>query len=232
MQSVRARSSAAQAHLSCSHRDTVTVSSRVNTCTRCAYLVLQPWMNEWIYHDNLVGPGFSYARFLKSFQVEASKSAFPHDLFKSYDDLLQPMTEFPPQSAFKSALNPEGVCDAVYDEVRSTWERERWPTYLDYAKFYIRLDVSPFVEATQRLQQFFGSVFGIRVFQDGLVRRFFTYWRWYEITGVFLSDIAARCRAQVPIQQQIALLPLCRYVCVYCVYWVYWVYWVYRVVYL
>ena len=74
--------------------------------------------------SNLVAPGFSYDKFIKSYEIELHKSYFPYEFLTSFAKLDH--TELPPYDAFFSSLKNCNVLEEEYS---------RYKTFIEVDKF-------------------------------------------------------------------------------------------------
>jgi len=106
--------------------------------------------------------GTSYAQWLKAFNIEQRKFHWPHEWFTSLDLLDQ--DHVPDIAAFTSSLNNIGLTQAEYDNILATWQREGFRTMRDMLEYYNNLDVVPFLQALQKLMDYWWDSEGIDMF--------------------------------------------------------------------
>ena len=154
-----------------------------------------------ISNDNLkflditqfLAPGTSYAKFLTAFGVEESKGYFPYEWF---DDVTKlECTSLPPYDAFYSSLKENNVLEAEYiqweklgkkgsppksgtenfKDLQHVWKEKHMKSFKDFLVWYNNLDVGPFVEAVQKLQEFYRDrridIFKVSISVPGVARR-------------------------------------------------------------
>ena len=121
-----------------------------------------------------LAPGNSYSSFLKSFQVSEDKGYFPYEWMDSLEKLNQP--SLPSYVNFYSTLKKANVLELeyqawtkdkkgpapktgpeLYQELQQIWQREGMTTFRDYLIYYNNLDVGPFVEAVEKMLDFYKS---------------------------------------------------------------------------
>ena len=114
-----------------------------------------------------LAPGCSYAKFLKAYQVNESKSYFPYEWFDCEEKL--DCANLPPYSAFYSHLQnvnmleqevhdwrKSGMKGALpssgaekYVKLQWVWIEKEMETFREYVEYYNNLDVAPFVTAVK-----------------------------------------------------------------------------------
>ena len=67
--------------------------------------------------SNFVAPGFSYDKFIKSYEIELHKSYFPYEFLTSFAKLDH--TELPPYDAFFSSLKNCNVLEEEYSRYKT-----------------------------------------------------------------------------------------------------------------
>ena len=132
--------------------------------------------------SNYLAGGVSYSTFLKAYKIEESKSYFPYEWFDDVDKLDYP--SLPPYDAFYSALKGRNVMEeggdktlglARYQALRDIWQKENMTTFEDFLVYYNNLDVGPFVQAVEKMQQFYFEnhidLFKVAVSVPGIARQ-------------------------------------------------------------
>ena len=121
-----------------------------------------------------LAPGNSYSSFLKSFHVEEQKGYFLYEWMDSLEKLEHP--SLPPYTTFYSNMKKGNVLELEYQawskhqkgaapktgpelylELQEIWKREKMSTFQDYLVYYNNLDVGPFVEAVEKMLDFYKS---------------------------------------------------------------------------
>jgi G:T-mismatch repair DNA endonuclease (very short patch repair protein) len=97
---------------------------------------------------NYLAPGYSYAKFLKAFRCQATKSHFPFDFVDSPQKLYQ--QGLPAKAKFFDSLHKREISDDDYQRVRTEWHDNEMVTLKDLLVHYNNRDVEPFVEALSR----------------------------------------------------------------------------------
>ena len=100
-----------------------------------------------------MAPGTSYARFLKAYGLKEGKGFFPYDWFDDVHTLEQ--DRLPPKEAFYSSLKETGISDENYAFCRKVWLEGNVRTFRDFLEWYNNLDGKPFVEAVEKMQDFY-----------------------------------------------------------------------------
>ena len=155
-------------------------------------MALKTKMLKFLDITNYLAPGYSYAKFLKAYNVEQQKGFFPYEWV---DDLHKlDATELPPHDAFYSKLKNTNIANEEYEYCQKVWRDNSMTNMRDFLIRYNNLHVAPFLEAVQKMFQFFqrtghgyvqmrhictGPLFALPIFD--FVRRYwnllFTYWR-------------------------------------------------------
>jgi len=94
---------------------------------------------------NIIGPGYTYDRYLKAFGVTQAKGFFPYEWLDCLSKLKE--RSLPPIDAFYSRLKGKTITDDEYEVVRAAWQTHNMETVEDLLIWYNNLDVDPFVEA-------------------------------------------------------------------------------------
>ena len=115
--------------------------------------------------SNYVAPGFSYDQFLKAYECEQTKGFFPYEWVDGLDKLEE--TSLPPHEAFYSSLKNQNVTEQEYQYCQQVWEDNEMATFKDFLVWYNNLDVVPFIEAVEKMSQFWQDR-KIDMFKDGI----------------------------------------------------------------
>ena len=131
---------------------------------------------------NYLAAGCNYSKFLKAYDVQASKSYFPYEWFDDVDKLND--DRLPPYDAFFSKLKNANVLQMEYaewetrgkktspppdgrqkyDALCRIWTDEGMRRFEDFLVYYANLDTGPFVEAAEKLQKYYFDM-GVDVFK-------------------------------------------------------------------
>ena len=129
--------------------------------------------------SNYLAGGVSYSAFLKAYKIEEAKSYFPYEWFDDVSKLDYPC--LPSYDAFYSELKQNNVLEIRdrsdddddddnnedhmnddkatgverYQELQDIWQQKGMSTFKDFLIYYNNLDVHPFVEAMEKMQQFY-----------------------------------------------------------------------------
>ncbi|XP_078601001.1 uncharacterized protein LOC144876010 [Branchiostoma floridae x Branchiostoma japonicum] len=114
---------------------------------------------------NYVAPGFSYSILLKAYGCQETKGFFPYEWMDSLDKLEH--TRLPPRAAFHSNLRQSDISEEDYLYCQRVWEEQGMTTMRDFLIWYNNKDVSPMVEAVQKMTEFYQDK-GIDMFKDGI----------------------------------------------------------------
>ena len=113
--------------------------------------------NDFVFLDitNFLSPGTSYSSFLKAFEIEEQKGFFPYDYLDHPDKLND--TRLPAYEDFFSEIKGENVLGnrENYAMIQKIWKDNNMETMKNYLEYYNLLDVVPFVEAVDKLQNMY-----------------------------------------------------------------------------
>ena len=115
--------------------------------------------------SNYLAPGFSYDQFLKAYECEQTKGFFPYQWLDCLDKLEE--TSLPPHAAFYSSLKNANITGEEYRYCQQVWEDNEMSTFKDFLVWYNNLDVVPFLEAVEKMSQFWQER-KIDMFKDGI----------------------------------------------------------------
>ena len=115
--------------------------------------------------SNYLAPGFSYDQFLKAYECEQTKGFFPYQWLDCLDKLQE--TSLPPHAAFYSSLKNANITGEEYRYCQQVWEDNEMSTFKDFLVWYNNLDVVPFLEAVEKMSQFWQER-KIDMFKDGI----------------------------------------------------------------
>ena len=115
---------------------------------------------------NYLGPGITYEKWVKTYGATLSKSWLPYEWFDSPDKLDFP--GLPPYMAWYSKLKGEYVLTLKeYDACHRIFKERGMQTFGDWLEYYNNLDVAPFLEALQKMKEFYTSL-GIDILKDAV----------------------------------------------------------------
>ena len=145
-----------------------------------------------------VAPGYSYEKFIRSYDATEGKGFLPYEYLTSADKLDE--IELPPPESFYSTLKRHNVLEAQwlqfhnlaekyqseekalkemglkqapctllenYKYLEDVWKRHKMRSMHNFLCWYNNLDVGPFVEAVQRMLQFYLEQ-GIDFFKENI----------------------------------------------------------------
>ena len=115
--------------------------------------------------SNYVTPGFSYDQFLRAYECEQTKGFFPYEWIHSLDKLEE--TSLPSHEAFYSSLKNQNITEEEYEYCQQAWEENEMSTFQEFLIWYNNLDVVPFLEAVEKMSQFWQER-KIDMFKDGI----------------------------------------------------------------
>ena len=115
---------------------------------------------------NYLGPGITYEKWVKTYGATLAKSWLPYEWFDSPDKLDFP--GLPPYMAWYSKLKGEYVLTLKeYDDCHRIFKEQGMQTFGDWLEYYNNLDVAPFLEALQKMKEFYTSL-GIDILKDAV----------------------------------------------------------------
>ena len=117
-----------------------------------AYLVLKTGSLKFLDIANFLAPGTSYAGFLKAYDCAEEKGFFPYEYMDSLERLNE--THLPPREAFNSWLKKQKMKEEEYAICEKIWKDNNMKTLLDFLIWYNNRDVVPFLEALEKMCQF------------------------------------------------------------------------------
>ena len=112
-----------------------------------------------------LAPGYSYASYLKAFDVEEQKGFFPYEYITSVTKLDEP--SLPPIEAFHSSLKGTGISREAYLFCQQVWEEKGMASLRDFLVWYNNLDVQPFLVALERQSGFYQEL-GLDMLKHGI----------------------------------------------------------------
>ena len=157
------------------------------------YLCINTDKYRFLDISQYLAPGSSYAKFLKAFQVEESKSFFPYEWFDCVDKL--DATHLPPYECFYSELKNNNVLEAEYLEWENSgrkgnppktgyknytnllhiWNENKMTKFEHFLIYYNNMDCGPFVEAVINFQKLYKEnnldVLKIAISAPGIARK-------------------------------------------------------------
>jgi len=101
---------------------------------------------------NFIAPGFTYAKFLKTYECPQTKGFFPYEWMDSLEKLNYPT--LPPYLAFYSSLTNTNITAEEYAYCQRVWEENNMVTFRDFLVWYNNLDVQPFCDALEKMCAF------------------------------------------------------------------------------
>ena len=132
---------------------------------------------------NYLAPHYSYETWIRAYDCQAAKGKFCY----AYVDSLARLQErqLPPRHAFDNDLTQEPCTEAEYAALQEVWTIYGMRTLKDLLIWYNNLDVVPFMEAAEKMAQFYRTM-QVDVFKDcisvpGLTLRYL----FHELPTVF-----------------------------------------------
>ena len=115
---------------------------------------------------NYLAPGITYDKWVKTYGATLTKSWLPYEWFDSPAKLDFP--GLPPYMAWYSKLKGAYVLSLKeYDDCHRIFRERGMQTFGDWLEYYNNLDVAPFLEALQKMKEFYTSL-GVDIFKDAV----------------------------------------------------------------
>ena len=115
---------------------------------------------------NYLAPGITYDKWVKTYGATLTKSWLPYEWLDSPDKLDFP--GLPPYMAWYSKLKGEYVLTLKeYDDCHRIFREKGMRTFGDWLEYYNNLDVAPFLEALQKMKEFYTDL-GVDIFKDAV----------------------------------------------------------------
>ena len=130
-----------------------------------AYLALRTGALKFVDISNFVAAGTSYAAFLKAYQCQGEKGFFPYEHVRSLAQLEEP--QLPPREAFRSWLRKSELSEEDYAVCQRAWSEKGMHSLRDFLVWYNNLDVVPFLEALDKMSQFWRR-YGVDMLKEAI----------------------------------------------------------------
>ena len=115
---------------------------------------------------NYLAPGITYDKWVKTYGAPLSKYWLPYEWFDSPDKLDYP--RLPPYFAWYSQLKGSYVLSPKeYADCQRIFQERGMKTFGDWLEYYNNLDVAPFLEALQKMKEFYTNL-GVDIFKDAV----------------------------------------------------------------
>ena len=115
---------------------------------------------------NSLAPGITYDKCDKTYGATLSKSWLPYEWFDSPDKL--DYLRRPPYFAWYSQLKGSYVLSPKeYDDYKRIFNENGMKTFGDWLEYYNNLDVAPFLQALQKMKEFYTTL-GVDIFKDAV----------------------------------------------------------------
>ena len=101
----------------------------------------------------------------KAYKCEQTKGFFPYQWLDCLDKWGE--TSLLPHSAFYSSLKNANITDKEYAYCQQVWEDNEMVTFKDFLVWYNNLDVVPFLDAVEKMRQFWQER-GFDMFKEGI----------------------------------------------------------------
>jgi len=114
---------------------------------------------------NYLWPGTSYEKWVKAYECKSVKSWFPYEWFATPEKLDFP--GLPKYEEWYSKLKGEYVLTRDEWEACSVFKEKGMRTFADWLRYYNNLDVSPGLEALEKMRNFYTEK-GIDILKDAV----------------------------------------------------------------
>ena len=115
---------------------------------------------------NYLAPGITYDKWVKTYGATLAKSWLPYEWFDSPDKLDFP--GLPPYLVWYSKLKGSYVLSLKeYNDCHRVFRERGMQTFGDWLEYYNNLDVAPFLEALQKMKEFYTNL-GVDIFKDAV----------------------------------------------------------------
>ena len=118
---------------------------------------------------NYFAPGFSYDQFLKAYECTQTKGYFLYEWVVSLEKLDFP--SLPPPEVSHSTLSGSDITEEQYKYCQRVWNDNNMESFLDFLVWYNNLDVVPFLEAIEKMSEFWKER-NIDIFEDGVTMKY------------------------------------------------------------
>ena len=115
---------------------------------------------------HFVAPGFSYAKYLKAFNVEENKGFFPYEYITNLSVLEE--RELPSREHFYSSLKKTELSIENYNFIQSIWKEHKMSSIRDLLVWYQNLDTKPFLVALETQVQFYAEKLKLDMLKCGI----------------------------------------------------------------
>ena len=112
-----------------------------------------------------IAPGFSYTKYLATFDIPEQKGFFPYEYVTNLERLHLP--HLPPKEAFFSSLRNEHIREEDYRYCQEIWKTLDMKTLRDFLISYNNKDVVPFLQALDKQSRFYQTL-GLYMLKDGI----------------------------------------------------------------
>ena len=130
-----------------------------------SYMALKTPHFKFLDIRSYLAPNYSYEAFIKAYKCKLNKGYFPYDYLTDYDKLNE--TKLPPHGAFYNKLKNKNITDEEYKICVDAWNEHNMKTFKDFLEWYNNLDVIPFVEAVEKMKEFY-KLKKLDIFKDGV----------------------------------------------------------------
>jgi len=137
------------------HKSLADINETVSFAIKKAnsYMALKTQHFKFLDIRSYLAPNYSYEAFIKAYKCKLNKGFFPYDYLTDYSKLNE--TELPPHEAFYNRLKNKNITDVEYEICVNAWNEHKMKTFKDFLKWYNNLVVIPFIEAVEKMKEFY-----------------------------------------------------------------------------
>ena len=124
------------------------------------------WGFRFLDIINYLGPGTSYAKWVKAYDCETVKAWFPYEWFDSPEKLDFP--GLPEYEEWYSSLRGEHLLTREeWEACQQVFKERGMRTFADWLRYYNDLDVAPGLDALEKMKSFYTEK-GIDILKDAV----------------------------------------------------------------
>ena len=130
-----------------------------------SYMSLKTQHLQFLDIRSYLAPDYTYDKFVKAYKCNLTKGYFPYDWLTDFKKLEQ--AKLPPIEEFYNSLKCTPLAEEEYNVCINAWNDNKMTTMKDFLEWYNNLDVIPFVEAIEKMKQFYKTK-KLDIFKDGV----------------------------------------------------------------
>ena len=124
--------------------------------------------SKYLFLDmiHFLAPGFSYANYLKAYNIKERKGIFPYEYLTDLGKLND--TQLPPKKDFYSKLKDKHITDEEYLTCKKIWKDNNMKTLKDLLVYYNNNDTKPFIDCIAVQSKLYHDVLGLDFLKQGI----------------------------------------------------------------